>query len=51
MEKEKVFCPINDWECPYWGKDGECKIDNPMEECDDYYAMFGAWTSNMYISE
>jgi hypothetical protein len=28
-------CPTNDWSCPY-NKDGECKLKNPQEECDDF---------------
>lgn len=39
MEKEKVFCPVNGWDCPYWRKDGSCTIENPAEECDDYTAL------------
>jgi hypothetical protein len=43
-EKEKVFCPVNGWDCPYWRKDGQCGMIedegcHPREECDDY-AMF-----------
>ena len=44
-EKEKVFCPVNGWDCPYWRKDGQCGMIedegcHPREECDDY-AMKG----------
>ena len=29
-------CPINDFECPYFDANGNCMLDNPKEECDDY---------------
>lgn len=36
---KKFFCPVNDWDCPYWKKDGSCSMvddgDNPVMECDD----------------
>jgi hypothetical protein len=32
---KKVYCPVNGWDCPYYEK-GLCKIDNPIEECDDF---------------
>lgn len=36
------YCPIRDIECPYCvGIDYECVIDDPMTECDDYYACCG----------
>lgn len=43
MDKEKVFCPVNAWDCPYWKKDGSCSMPDdgfdPAEECDDYIAF------------
>ena len=37
--KKKFYCPVNDWSCPYWKKDGTCKMvdkgDDPVKECDD----------------
>lgn len=38
-------CPVNGWDCPYY-KDEEghnclCTMENPYEECDDFYAMYG----------
>ena len=36
---EKVYCPVNAWDCPYFKDDCECTIGDPMKECDDYYAM------------
>ena len=32
---KKIYCPVNGWDCPYF-KDGECGIENPIEECDDF---------------
>lgn len=43
-------CPVNDWNCPYYkdranieGKKayGICTLENPYEECDDFYATHG----------
>lgn len=43
MDKEKIYCPVNAWDCPYWKKDGSCSmVDDgfdPAEECDDYIRM------------
>lgn len=38
---EKTYCPVNGWDCPYY-KNGVCHIDDPFEDCDDWYAMCGA---------
>lgn len=40
-EEEKIFCPVNGWDCPYWRKDGTCGMTedegcHPLDECDDY---------------
>ena len=36
---KKFYCPVNGWDCPYWKKDGTCKMvdegDDPVKECDD----------------
>jgi len=41
----KYWCPINDWSCPYivkrGGFAGQCKLDKPYEECDDYASVIG----------
>lgn len=37
----EIFCPTCDFSCPYCGTYGECELDNPAEECDDYYAVMG----------
>lgn len=40
MRKGRIYCPVNGWDCPYY-KDGECGIESPYEECDDFYAIWG----------
>ena len=35
MRKGKIYCPLNGWDCPYYKK-GECGIENPAKECDDF---------------
>ena len=40
MRKGKIYCPVNGWDCSYY-KDGECGIESPYEECDDFYAIWG----------
>lgn len=34
------FCPTGDVACPY-NDDGYCTLENPDENCDDYYAESG----------
>lgn len=29
-------CPVCDLTCPYCTRDGHCKLDNPMDECDEW---------------
>ena len=34
------YCPVNGWSCPYWNKDGTCKLDDKaVIECDDAAAF------------
>ena len=35
MRIGKIYCPVNGLDCPYC-KDGECGIENPLFECDDF---------------
>lgn len=40
-EDIKIYCPVNGWDCPYWQKDGSCKMlekegVHPKEKCNDY---------------
>ena len=30
-----IYCPSNDFDCPYYGK-GLCHIAEPEEECDEF---------------
>ena len=39
--KKYPECPTFDTGCPYCLASGECTIDNPLEECDDYYYYNG----------
>ena len=40
MRKGKIYCPVNGWDCPYY-KDGECGLENPLEDCDDFGMIWG----------
>ena len=40
MRKGKIYCPVNGWGCPYY-KDGECGIENPLKECEDFGVIWG----------
>ena len=35
MRTGKIYCPANSWDCPYY-KNGECGIENPLTDCDDF---------------
>lgn len=35
MRTKKIYCPSNSWDCPYY-KYGECGIEDPMWDCDDF---------------
>ena len=48
MRKGKIYCPLNGWDCPYYKK-GECGIENPLEECDDFGYFWDA--DDDYICE
>ena len=39
---ERIMCPINCWDCPYYD-DGMCFILDPIEDCDDFAACFDSW--------
>lgn len=40
--ENKVYCPINGWDCPYWCKDGSCGLhEDAIYECEDYNFWFG----------
>lgn len=35
MRTKRIYCPVNAWDCPYY-KLGECGIEDPMNDCDDF---------------
>lgn len=35
---EEYWCPVNDFSCPYWAEEGKCTIEDPMGECEEYFA-------------
>lgn len=37
---EKMYCPINEWDCPYY-KGGICHKRDPEEECSEFLAIYG----------
>lgn len=40
--EEKIFCPVNGWDCPYGCKDGSCSLgEDAIHDCDDYWFWFG----------
>ena len=39
MRTAKIYCPVNGWDCPYY-KNGECGIENPHADCDDFANMY-----------
>ena len=46
VEQNKIYCPVNGWDCPYWRKDGACAMREvhgvgPKYECDDYDFFWG----------
>lgn len=36
-----IYCPTGDFSCPYFAAHGVCLLENPAEECDDYYYAVG----------
>ena len=36
---DKIYCPVNGWDCPYFNKDCSCALPHPEEDCDDFMAM------------
>lgn len=39
MRTKKIYCPFKGWNCPY-NKDGECGIENPINECDVFASIW-----------
>lgn len=44
MRKGKIYCPVNGWDCRYY-KNGECGLENPIQECDDFGTIWGYGSS------
>ena len=46
MEEKRIphiHCPVNGWDCPHYTDEGQsclCTLENPMENCDDFAAMW-----------
>lgn len=39
-----IHCPVNGWDCPYFDANGCCMMYpefDPIEECDDFYSIWG----------
>ena len=50
--EEHVHCPVNAWDCPYFGKHDICTMypdSDPINECDDFYYFWGDDDSKDYI--
>lgn len=39
---EKVYCPVNGWDCPYY-ENGVCYIRDAVKDCDDFASFFETW--------
>lgn len=35
-----IFCPVNGWDCSYYGEHGVCELENVQNKCDDFYKMW-----------
>jgi hypothetical protein len=38
VEQNKIYCPVNGWDCPYY-KNSHCTMypdHDPVDECDDF---------------
>lgn len=31
------YCPMNDFECPYWEFGNYCNLEDAPEQCDAFY--------------
>lgn len=40
MRTKRIYCPVNGWDCPYF-KNGECGLESPILDCDDFASMWG----------
>lgn len=35
-----IFCPVNGWDCSYYGEHGVCELENVQNKCDEFYKMW-----------
>lgn len=45
LDGQVTYCSVNGLDCPYFGKDGICHIDNPFEDCNwyDFWSDYDEW--------
>lgn len=36
-KKQMYYCPMNDFECPYWESGNYCNLEDAPEQCDAFY--------------
>lgn len=45
-------CPVNGWDCPYFAEEEGhyclCKMENPYDNCEDFYAQWEGSTEEEY---
>ena len=44
MKISHIHCPVNGYDCPYYTDEDHpcrCTLEDPMGDCDDFYAMWG----------
>lgn len=39
---EFIYCPVNGWDCPYYGDD-ICHVKDPIKDCDNFAFYFESW--------
>lgn len=53
-------CPVNGWDCPYYkdsanlgGKEEHClcSLENPMDDCDDFFSMWYGCEPDEYTDD
>lgn len=53
-------CPVNGWDCPYYkdsanlaGKEEHClcSLENPMDDCDDFFTMWCGCEPDEYTDD
>lgn len=41
--EEPIFCPVNDYDCPYCDSELRCHIADPLEDCDGFGFFWESW--------